>query len=118
MSAKRIQRLNAQLQLWNDRLLRPVSTPWLIFGWIAISICFISLIVFLGGPTTNDSDVTVFTAWSLGHGHMACAYLPQGVLGYPPTAPIYPIFSGAITALFQVGHRLPLPTSTQLGPHC
>jgi hypothetical protein len=118
MSAKRSQRLNAQLHRWNDRLLRPLSEPWLIFGWIAISIFFIALIEFLGGPTTQDSDVTVFTAWSLGHGHMACAYLPQGVLGYPPTAPIYPLFSAGISALFQVGHRLPFPTSTQLGPHC
>jgi hypothetical protein len=49
---------------------------------------------------------------------MACAYLPQGILGYPPTAPIYPILSGALAALFHVGHRLPFPTSAQLGPHC
>jgi hypothetical protein len=110
--------MNAKVIEWNARLLRPLNTRWLVAGWAVVSVFFIALIVLIGGPTANDSDVTVFTAWSLGHGHLACAYLPQGILGYPPTAPIYPIFSGAVAALFQIGHRLPFPTSAQLGPHC
>ncbi len=114
------ERADYSVSTRNDRLLAARSVlPGSIFGWIAISICFIAWSMFVGGPTTNDSDVTVFTAWSLGHGHMACAYLPQGFSVIPPTAPpSIRLFSGAITALFQVGHRLPFPTSTQLGPHC
>jgi hypothetical protein len=100
------------------RLQRPLNTPWLVVGWIAVTVVFIGLVYFAGGPTYNDADVTVFTSWSLGHGHMACAYLPQGVQGYPPTAPIYPLFAAAVSALFQLGHSLTFPTSMQLGNHC
>ena len=111
-------RIRVRLSNWNSQLWRPLKSPWLVLGWLAVSVLFIVIISLLGGPTVNDSDVTVFTAWSLGHGHMACAYLPPGILGYPPTAPVYPIISGAVSALFQIGHSLPFPTSAQLGPHC
>lgn len=118
MSTQLSQRLSARLHAWNARLMRPLSAFWLILGWIGVSVLFIALIWLLKGPTVNDSNVTVFTAWSLAHGHMACAYLPPGILGYPPTAPVYPIFSGAMAALLQIGHSVPFPTSAQLGPHC
>jgi hypothetical protein len=100
------------------RLQRPLRSEWLIVGWVAASAVFIGLVYLFGGPTYNDADVTVFTTWSIGHGHMACAYLPSGVLGYPPTAPVYPIFAAAASALFHIGHSLPFPNSLQLGNHC
>jgi hypothetical protein len=110
-TTRRIDALNA-------RLLRPLSSGWLIAGWIAVSALFIGLVYLFGGPTYNDADVSVFTTWSLAHGHVACAYLPRGVLGYPPTAPVYPIFSAAASALFRIGHTLPFPNSLALGSHC
>jgi hypothetical protein len=103
---------------WNLRLSKRLHWSWLLFGWIGATLLFFAIVWLSGGPTANDSDVTVFTAWSLAHGHLACAYLPSGILGYPPTAPLYPIFSGAMSAILQIGHGIPFPTSAQLGNHC
>src|ERR1700688_4088330 len=103
MTTTVLDRIRGRLSVWNVQLLRPLNWWWLNLGWLVASIIFVAIISLLGGPTVHDSDVTVFTAWSLGHGHMACAYLPPGILGYPPTALVYPIFSGAVSALLRIG---------------
>ena len=72
-----------------------------------------------GGVTTSDAYVSVNAAWSIAHGHLACAYPPEATLhGDPSAAPLYSLISGALAALFRIGHRVPFPSTAQLGPHC
>ena len=47
---------------------------------------------------------------------MACAYLPQGIIGYPPTAPIYPLFSGAISRPIPSGSSTAVSDLDAIGP--
>jgi hypothetical protein len=97
---------------------RPLSAIWCAVGWIASTTIFVGLTILAGGVTEGDSNVSVFAAWAIAHGDVACAYLPSGVLGYAPTAPVYPLFSGGVVALLRIGHGVMFPTQAQLGLRC
>jgi hypothetical protein len=72
-----------------------------------------------GGVTTSDSFVSVNSSLAIAHGSLSCAYPPQNTLpGNPLAPPLYPLISGALSALFRIGHELPFPSAAQLGPHC
>ncbi|MGD0055886.1 MAG: hypothetical protein ABSC34_10690, partial [Acidimicrobiales bacterium] len=103
---------------WFSALERPLSAPWRVLAWIVATVIFIWLTQLSGGLTSSDANVSVYAAWSMAHGHLSCAYLQSGVVGYAPTAPIYPLFSTAMVALFRLGHGVPFPTQAQLGSHC
>jgi hypothetical protein len=102
----------------SDWLSRPLSNFWCALGWIVATIIFVSVTAIAGGLTENDANVSVYAAWSLAHGHLSCGYVPSGVLGYAPTAPLYPLLSGGIVALLRIGHTVAFPSQAQLGLHC
>jgi hypothetical protein len=79
---------------------------------------FVAVTAISGGLSHGDANVSVYVTWALSHGHLACGYVPAGALGYAPTAPLYPLLSGALAALLRIGHNVSFPTSSQLGPHC
>jgi hypothetical protein len=110
-SRTRFARLNSWLE-------RPLSTPWCVLGWLAATVVFVTVTSQTGGLTAGDSNVSVYLAWSLAHGHLSCGFPPPGILGYAPAAPVYPLLSGAAVALLRIGHNVPFPTTAQLGPHC
>ena len=83
------------------------------------------MIALLGGPTVYDSNEWIYSTWSIAHGNLACAYPPATTLhllpNYQPgpyVAPLWPLVSGGIAALAGIGHTVPFPSQTALGPHC
>jgi hypothetical protein len=107
-----------QLTRIDRRLSSPLSNTYCVVGWIVATAIFVYVVRLMGGATAGDSDVSVYVTWSLAHGHLSCGYPASGVLGYAPTAPVYPLLSGALAALFRIGHQVPFPSSTQLGANC
>jgi hypothetical protein len=107
---------------WMDR---PLSDRGCIFGWLAATAVFFGWVRLFGGPAYVDAVESVYSTWAIAHGHLACAYPPgtpyhfAGV-GHPIPfiAPLWPLISGGVTALTQIGHSVPFPSSAAMGPHC
>jgi hypothetical protein len=121
-SRELIGRKVSATSLWLDQ---PLSRRQCQIGWIIATIVFLALTAQIGGPVQGDASVSVFSTWLIAHGHLACAYeLPKGnalpslVRPYTLIAPLYPVLTGIIAAIFRIGHSVPFPTATQLGPHC
>jgi hypothetical protein len=85
-----------------------------VIGWCLATLLSIGLIALLGGPASNDSYETVFSTWAIQHGQLACAF----PLGDKVTAPLYPLVSGGIAAMERIGHGVPFPPRSALGPDC
>jgi hypothetical protein len=86
---------------------------------------FLLVTALVGGPVQGDASVSVYSTWLIAHGHLACAYevprdnsLPGLINPFTSIAPLYPVLSGIVAAIFRIGHGAPFPTSAQLGPHC
>jgi hypothetical protein len=115
-------RMTASLASWMDR---PLSGGSCLLGWIAATAVFFAWVRLFGGPAYVDAVESVYSTWAIAHGHLACAYPPgtpyhfTGV-GHPIPfiAPLWPLISGGVTALTQIGHNVPFPSSAALGPHC
>jgi hypothetical protein len=104
---------------WVAWLERPLSKRACVIGWIFASSIFALATRLAGGVTTSDSFVTVNSSMAIAHGQLSCAYPPQSTLGGNPLVPpLYPLISGALSALFRIGQDVAFPTSAQLGPHC
>ena len=101
------------------RLDRPVSNLWCHVGWLAATIVYVLLVRVLGGPNPADAYVTANSTWSIAHGILACAYPPVRAIAHQPlSAPLYPLISGAVAAIFRIGHQLPFPNVTEMGHQC
>jgi hypothetical protein len=100
------------------RLDRPLSTSKCVAGWIVATILFIGINQLLGGPAPGDSEVFVYSAWSIAHGHLACAYPPASSIDFPLIAPLYPLLLGGLSALLRIGHSVPFPSPNALGHGC
>ncbi len=100
---------------WKAWLDRPLASWWCVLGWFASATAFIGLTRLFGGPTQADTGQSVFSTWAIAHGAASCAYPPSSVSGI---APLYPLLSGGIEALFRVGERVPFPSQAALGFHC
>ena len=72
------------------------------------------LVAFLGGFSGNDTYESVFSTWAVAHGQLDCAF-PHG---FRVTAPLYPLLSGGVAAVARVGHTLPFPSRSVMGPNC
>ena len=91
---------------------------------ISISV-FIGVVAFLGGPIEGDASESVYSTWAVQHGAFACMYAPIAHLHIPffvtpfaYVAPLYPLLTGAIAAIFRIGHMTPFPSKVALGPDC
>jgi hypothetical protein len=96
---------------------RPVSGWWCAIGWLAAAATLIGWTQLLHGPSQADSFESIYSTWAIAHGHLACAYPPHP-RDIPMIAPLWPLLSGGVTAITQIGHGVPFPSATALGPHC
>jgi hypothetical protein len=107
---------------WLDR---PLSGPWCAIGWIVATALFIGLVRLVGGPSEGDAAESIYSTWAIAHGHLSCAYPPATTFRFPTIArpataiaPLWPLLSGGFTALTGIGHSVPFPSQSALGPHC
>jgi hypothetical protein len=110
---------------WLRWLDRPLSRSWCAFGWLTATAIFIGIARLLGGPTDSDSPESLYSTWAIAHGHLSCAYpaanryhIPSVAHPGPFIAPLWPLLSGGIAALARIGHTVPFPSTTMLGPNC
>ncbi len=108
-----------------ERLNRPVRGFAVVTGWIGSTVLFLLVATGLGGPTEGDSAEVVYGTWAVAHGHLACVYpgtgghLPQGFASpFALAAPLYAVVSGIVSAVLRIGHGVPFPSSSALGPGC
>jgi hypothetical protein len=90
-------------------------------GWLASTAVFVNLVhlfSYSGGPSWGDAYESVISTYSISHGNFSCAYPGPGVFGHPQIPPVWPLFSGAFAALTRMGHSVPFPSTTEMGPHC
>ena len=108
------ERLGSRVSSW---LARPVSLWGCVIGWIVATAVYVTICTIVGISTEGDARVSVFIGWALAHGHFACGY-PPGSISRNLAAPIYPLISGAASAIFRIGHGVTFPSNASLGPHC
>jgi hypothetical protein len=101
-----------------DTLNRPISAWICVLGWVASIGLFVGLTAIFAGPSVIDMDESVYSTWAIAHGQIACAYPPVIQPSRPPIAPLYPLLSGGIVAITQIGHGAPFPSAAALGPDC
>lgn len=101
---------------------RPISGFYAVLGWIMATGLFFSLTQLLGGVVEGDAAQSIYSTWAVQHGQFSCIYPPSTsfhfpliALPYAFVAPFWPILSGALAAIFQIGHSTPFPS---LGAHC
>ncbi len=99
------------LRAWLDQPLSPVSCA---LGWCLATAVFIVLVRALGGLGLSDTYESVFSTWAIAHGQFTCAF----PAGYRDIAPVYPLVSGAVSAVGRIGHTVAFPSRAALGPHC
>lgn len=109
---------NPETTSWFER---PLSQFWCVIGWLAASVIFVVLVQALGGPGGGDAFESDFSTWGVAHGQFTCMYAPVPPiqhLTFDYAAPIYPLLTGGMAALTQIGHGLPFPTAAALGHNC
>jgi hypothetical protein len=96
-------------------------------GWVVATIVFFGMVVLQGGPTTNDSQESIYSTWAIQHGDFSCAYppsLPPHVKIFPNynpgpyTPPLWPLIAGGLAAVVGMGKSYPFPTLSEFGPGC
>lgn len=104
---------------------RPLSGMRCALGWVVATAVFIGLTGLIGGPTEGDAAESLYSTWAIAHGRFACAYPPGTKVHFAPIAhpgpfiaPLWPIVSGALSALTRIGHAVPFPSQNALGSHC
>jgi len=75
-------------------------------------------VTLFGGPSLIDSQESTYSTWAIAHGEFSCAYPSVTRVGEPLVAPLYPLLAGSISAVTRIGHDLPFPSSSALGPGC
>jgi hypothetical protein len=105
---------------------RPLSPTWCALSWLASTGLFVVVVRFLGGPRPGDSAESVYSTWSIAHLNLACAYpTPASHIHFLPNdapfasvAPLYPLLSSILSAIFRIGHSVAFPTSGAMGVNC
>jgi hypothetical protein len=101
---------------WAEWLDRPLSAWGCALGWFGATAVFMGFTRLFGGPTQSDSAQSTNATWAIAHGAVSCAYPPTKQIS--GIAPLYPLFSGGLSAVLRVGHSVPFPTSAAMGAHC
>ena len=96
---------------------RTVSGWWCTVGWLVAAATLIGWTQLLHGPSQADSFESAYSTWAIAHGHLACAY-PPTARDSPLIAPLWPLLSGGAAAILHLGHGVPFPSASELGPHC
>jgi hypothetical protein len=97
---------------------RPLSGWKCAVGWLLSFGVFIGIIAGAGGPAIGDAWESIYATWAVAHGQFACMYPPHPSTISAFAGPGYPLVSGAISVLAQVGHGAAFPTSAALGHGC
>lgn len=95
-------------------LSRPISGWWCALGWVFATAVFVLVVQALGGPSPIDSNQSVDSTMAIAHGEIRCSF-PSGP---QLTAPFYPFLSAGFVAATNIGHSVPFPTASAMGPHC
>lgn len=114
-SDKRQRLDNKRISSW---LNQPLSNVWCVVGWLLATLLFVEITRRLGGITSGDAGDSLNTTWAIAHGRLSCSYPPGNQFGLPYSAPLYPLVSGGLAALFRIGHQTTFPASAALGAHC
>ena len=101
-----------------DKLNRPLSVWLCVLGWLASMGLFVALVGLLAGPSSLDSQESIYGTWAIAHGEIACAYPSVVQAGDPSVAPLYPLLSSGIDAVARIGSGVPFPSAATLGPGC
>lgn len=102
-----------------DVLSRRITAVTAVAGWLVATGAFVGIVVALHGPKDGDAFTSAYSAWSLAHGNLTCAYPATGQLWYPThAAPVYVLFSGAVVTLLHIGGSVPFPSVAALGAQC
>jgi hypothetical protein len=115
--------VNAAVVAW---LNRPLTAIWCALGWVSATGLYLGISSKLGGPSEEDVAEWAYSTWAIAHGKLACAYSPASTTFHfaditrpgPFIAPLWPLLSGGFSALFRIGHSVPFPSGTALGPNC
>ena len=86
-----------------------------LLGWILSIGVFVGLIATFAGPSDVDVGESVNSTWAIAHGQIACAYPSVPPAGEPLAAPLYPLASGAVAAITEIGHSTPFPAAEAFG---
>ncbi len=107
---------------WRRWLNQPLSEFSCLIGWLLSTVAFLVLNVALGGPTEGDAAESVYSTWAIAHGQLACSYPPPSNFRFPGIAdpfafisPLYPLLTGALTAILRIGHHVGFPQSDRTG---
>jgi hypothetical protein len=99
---------------------RPISNGWCICGWFLATALFVCLVLAFGGPTRFDAGESVYSTLDIAHGQLSCAFVQAKSSNGPaiPIAPLYPLLSGGLAALLQVGSNVSIFHTAGLGNYC
>jgi hypothetical protein len=100
---------------WLDR---PLSGILCVAGWLLATVVFMVVVVSLGGPSNDDVSESMYSTWAIGHGQLACSYAQPSSDSIPSIAPLYPLLSGGVADITQIGHQVPFPSATHYGAKC
>ena len=109
-----------------DKAVAEPLRPLIALAGVLVAVgAFVGVVAMLGGPVVGDASASLYSTWAIQHGQFACAYPPFGNLSSIPgiarpitaITPLYPLLSGAIAALVQVGHGHVFPSGS-FGPSC
>ena len=100
-----------EVRLWLDQPLSPLSC---VLGWCLATAAFAALVTIFGGVGRSDTYESVFSTWAIAHGQFTCAF----PAGYRDISPVYPLVSGAVSAVGHIGSSVAFPSRAALGPHC
>jgi hypothetical protein len=108
-----------------SRLDKPLSGASCVSAWLIAIGIFVGGIALFGGPTSNDANESIYSTWAVAHGQIACTYPPPTHLLFLPEyqpdasiAPLWPLVSGGLAALTEIGHAVAFPSQQALGSHC
>lgn len=102
----------------------PLPGWWCAVSWVTAAAIFAGCVGFMGGPVEQDLSQSAYSTWAIAHGNFSCAYSPATTFHFAyitrpgSVAPLWPLLSGGLAAVFRIGHNVPFPSRSALGPHC
>ena len=103
---------------WMRRLDTPAARWHRVLSWVVATALFAGIIALTGGPGPVDVHESVYSTWAIEHGQLTCAFPQHTEPHQPLVAPMYPLVSGAVAALGDIGASVPFPTRTAMGADC